>query len=320
LSSKEKKLKIDIYSHILPEKYLAALIKKNPKVADTREATNRAVVNLETRFKLMERYPDVLQVLTISLPTLNSILKPEDSVELARIANDELAELIVKYPNKFIAGVASLPFLDMDSALKETDRAIKQLGLKGIQIFVGADRDQLDDIKFKPLFDKMAGYDLPIWIHPCSDGAPNDGFFGLFGWPYVTSNAMMQLVTAGVFNDHPDIKYLMHHCGGMIPYFAGRINKVFPSYFEYGNRVRNWGEHFRKFYTDSATYGNTSALICGYDYFGADHLLFGTDAPLPSPCGLTLESINSVQRMEIPELDKEKIFYGNAIKLLGIAL
>ena len=83
---------------------------------------------------------------------------------------------------------------------------------------------------------------------------------------------MMRLALAGVFEDYPDIKFITHHCGGMVPFFERRIRNE--------RRIRI--EHLRKFYNDTAVYGNTAALMCGYAFFGADHLLFGTDAPLGS--------------------------------------
>ncbi len=311
-------MKIDIFAHILPEKYYTALGAKvdlnNYNLTKCRAAKRRDVQDLEYRLKLMDRYPDVLQVITISLPPLDKIVSPQDQIELSKIANDELTEIQVKHPDKFIAGVASVPVDDMDAALKETDRAITQLGLKGIQLNARVNGEGLDDPKFKPLYEKMAKYDLPIWIHPCSDDKLDEP---LFGWPFATTWAMRCLVTAGVFQDYPNIKFITHHCGAMVSFFADRIKWLYPLKFKLGEPARNWSEDFHKFYNDTATYGCTPSLMCGYDYFGADHLLFGTDAPLGPESGLTLETIDSIQRMNIPEGDKEKIFFrkrGETIK------
>ncbi len=309
-------MKIDIFSHILPEKYLTAILKKAPRLANSKAICNRSATDLQTRFKVMNRYPEVVQVLTVSPPPLEEIASPGEAAELARIANDEIAELLVKYPDKFVAAVACLPLNDIDAALKEADRAIIQLGLKGIQLFARMDGEQLDDPKFKPLYSKMAEYDLPIWIHPVSDSKNDES---VFGWPFATTNSMRRLVISGVFNDYPNIKFITHHCGAMAPYFAGRINWLFPLGFKMGHPGRNWGAHFRKFYNDTATYGVTSALMCGYDFFGAERLLFGSDAPYGPGSGLTLETIESIERMQIPAEDKERIFSRNAIQLLRIA-
>ena len=179
---------IDVYSHILPESYLTNLIKKSQKAAQCIEVKNPIVTNLDTRFKFMDLHPEVLQVLTIALPPLDAVVGPDEASELCQIANDEVAELVTRFPSRFLCGVACLPLNDIDAALQETDRAITQLGLKGIQIFARSEgEDLLDNPKFKPLYEKMAAYDLPIWIHPVSSPAQDNPINGIFGWPYATS-------------------------------------------------------------------------------------------------------------------------------------
>ena len=106
----------------------------------------------------------------------------------------------------------------------------------------------------------------------------------------------------------------------MAPYFEGRIKWLQPLSLGMSHPVQKPEEHFKKFYNDTATYGTSSAIKCAYDFFGVDHILFGSDAPLGPKYGLTLETIQSIERMEIPEVDKEKIFSLNEIKLLKVAI
>jgi len=311
-------MKIDIFAHILPQKYLAAYSKANPAVDNEVEARNRAVVDLDIRLRLMDRHPDVLQVLTISQPPLEKFVKQADAIKLAKIANDELASLVEKYPDKFIAAVACLPMNDVDAALKEAERAIKQLGFKGVQIYSRINGETLDKPKFKPLYQMMARLNLPIWIHPTTDADLDTG--GILGWPFETATAMYRLVLSGVFNDNPDIKFITHHAGSMIPFFERRLRwLLYPSRVPEG--LKDPIEHFRKFYNDTAIYGCTAGLMCAYAFFGADRLLFGTDAPLSGPkYGLTQVTIDSIQAMTIPEEEKEKILSKNAIELLSMAV
>jgi len=310
-------MKIDIFSHIMTKKYLETYSKKNQEILKRVEARSIAVTDLEVRLRLMNRYPDVLQVLTIANIPLETFAEPADAVELAKIANEELAELIDRYPDKFIAGVACLPMNDMDAALEEADRAVTKLGLKGVQIYSRINGEPLDNPKFKPLWEKMAGYDLPIWIHPATyDKLDND--IGVFSWPFETSSAMFRLVTSGVFNDHPNIKFITHHCGAMVPFFEKRIKWVLSLVPGLYPNIKHPEEHFRKFYVDTAVYGNTDALMCGYAFYSADHILFGTDAPLGPKFGLTGETAESIERMSIPDEEKEKIFSRNAIELLSL--
>jgi uncharacterized protein len=316
----EDKMKIDIYSHILPEKYIKAYRQKNPKAVGHGEGLEGSLTDLNIRFRILDRFPDVLQVLTISRPPLDKYLKPKDAVELAKIANDELAEIVNKYPNRFYTAAACLPMNDLDAALVEADRAINQLGFHGVQISTINNGETLDNPQFRPLYKKMAGYNLPIWIHPETRIDEDLGFNNPFNWPYETSLAMLRLVISGVFDDFPNIKFITHHCGAMVPFFEKRI-KVTLGHDPYGRikPIPDAQEIFRRFYTDTAVYGSTGALMCGYSFFGADHLLFGTDMPLGPKFGCTGETIDSIERMNISIEDKEKVFFRNAVKLLGVA-
>jgi aminocarboxymuconate-semialdehyde decarboxylase len=335
------KMKIDIFPHIMPEKYFKALRKKakrgtdsprvehsGPKeaVAEQYSAINQlddrvniaAIDQLEVRLRLSDRYPDVLQVLTVSTPPLETLVTASDAIELAKIANDELAELAAKYPDKFIAAVACLPLSDIDAAMKEADRAITQLHLRGVQIFTNINGEPLDEPKFRPLYELMAKHDLPIWIHPWGQPISASGSLSAkpirgFGWPFETTSAMQCLVQTGIFEDCPNIKFITHHCGGMVPFFGRRMKM---------GGTRGQVEDFHKFYADTALYGNTSGLMCGYAYFGAEHLLFGTDMPFSGGEGYghTRETILSVEQMDIPVLDKDKIFEGNARRLLKLSV
>ncbi len=322
-------MKIDVFAHFLPERYFEALRKKNKKADFSRSGDwvlkNPALNKIDIRLRVMDRYPDVLQVLTVATPPMETLVGPKDAVELARIANDEIAELIAQYPDKFIAGVACLPLNDIDAALKEAERTITRLNFRGVQIFTHINGALLDAPKFRPLYEMMVHHDLPLWIHPVDPlimspsvkGLPheiqdwvNHFSLGSFIWPYETSLAMLSLVNAGIFVDFPDIKFITHHCGGMVPFFERRIKRVANA------------NHLRQFYNDTAVYGNTSALMCGYSYFGADRLLFGTDMPLGATLqggyGYTLDTIRSIERMDISEADKTMIFEGNVRQLLKL--
>lgn len=305
-------MKIDIFAHILPPKYFAAFRKSVPTLLDDVEERNPFTLFLDQRLRLMDRYPDVLQVLTVGLQHLIDELVPiEESIELARIANDELSEIVLQHPDKFYAAVACLPLRDIDASLKEIDRAITKLGLKGIQIHSTIAGESPGNPKFKPLWEKMAKYDLPIWIHPYQNiGISNAKALGMvrggvFNLVYETTCAMSEIVSSGIFNDFPNIKFIAHHCGAIVPLLEGRLFDK---------------ETFRKFYGDTATYGSTIQIMCGYSFFGADHILFGSDTPLGPKFGCTLDVIKSIERMPIPDVEKEKIFLQNAQALLKLAV
>jgi predicted TIM-barrel fold metal-dependent hydrolase len=163
-------MKIDIFPHILPVKYKEAFQKVNKSEAFSKmHNIIPTLSDLDYRFRIMDEYDDLMQVLTLSAPPVEVFADPKQSAELSKLANDEMAELVVKYPDRFAAGVACLPMNDMNAALNEVDRAIKDLHLKGVQIFTPINDKPLDSAEFLPLYEKMCQYDLPIWIHPQRD-------------------------------------------------------------------------------------------------------------------------------------------------------
>ena len=321
---------IDIFTHILPPKYQEALEKLGAigRVYSSRvgglQLSNPALLNVNFRFKAMDEHPDIMQVLTMVGPPLETIAKPEDTVDLARIANDEMAELAIRHPDKFIA-VATLPMNNMDATLKEVDRAINDLKLRGVQIFSSVNDKPLDSPEFLPLYQKMAQYDLPIWIHPLKEMTEPDypgeqgsryGLATIIGWPHATSMAIMRLAGSGVLEKYPNLKFITHHSGGTIPYLAGRIQN---SPFKYENLTRPITDSLRLFYNDTAVQGNVPNLMCAYAFCGADHMLLGTDFPMATS-NLVKETIRSVNEMTIPEAEKRKIFVENARQILKLSI
>lgn len=328
-------MKIDITAHIVPP----GLRKLAESTAAGRLALFKLPVlpvlgSLEARFKVLSGYPDVLQVL--SMPqSLEGAGSAKVVYDLARATNDGMAEIAAKYPDKFVGVTAAVPLTDIDLAMKETDRAIKELGCKGIMITALAERP-LDRPEFMDLYEKMVKYDLPIWIHPMGywDRPDYDGekeskysMWGLWGWPYQTSLAMTRLVFSGVFDRFPSIKFITHHAGAMIPFNAFRIRNFYdPAKARKEDYMSLLKKHpvdyFRMFYNDTANAGPTSGLMCAYDFFGADHLIFASDMPFGMPAGygdtLYENTIKFVEEMAIPQKEKEAIFAGNAKKLLHL--
>ena len=330
-------MKIDIFTHILPPKYKEALFKAAPPYMDiiSNISSTPTVFDLDHRFRVMDRFEGLKQVLTISAPALEEVAGAKKAVELAQLANDGLAELVSKYPDRFAAGVASLPMNDMDAALPEADRAIKDLKLKGVQVLTPMCDKPLDSPEFMPLYEKMAQHDLPIWIHPRRAQTYADyrteqeskyRIFSVFGWPFETTVAMARIVFSGVLERLPNLKFITHHCGGMVPYFRERVIGSYERIFkDIGDNVKQklskpHIEYFRMFYNDTAINGNTSALMCAYEFCGADHMLFGTDMPFDTEYGArNLRQVSAaVEKMAISDEEKQKIFAGNARRLLKL--
>ena len=320
---------LDVYTHILPRKYYRALEKKASQGnlslhgIEPLLSGNPALMDLDLRDRMLAEHPDMKQVITLVGPPLETIAKPEDAVDLAKTANDELAEIVERYPDKFAAAVALLPLRDIEAAMLEIDRALTDLHLRGIQIYTDINRRPLDAPELMPVYEKMAQYDLPIFIHPNKDAAEPDypGEQGsryqlnaTIGWPHATTLAMMRLAYSGVLEKFPALKIITHHSGGTVPYLAERI--AFAPY-KSEKLIRPVTESLRLFYADTAVQGNTPNLMCAYAFFGADRLLFGTDFPL-SNAHLVNEVIRSVKEMDITDRERNDILEGNARRLLKV--
>jgi aminocarboxymuconate-semialdehyde decarboxylase len=330
-------MKIDIYNHVLPARYKKALWEHSDKFIMSRKAQEKrpALTDYELRFRVLDEYEDIVQVVTTASPPLGDNFGPKEAAELARIANDEMAELVAKYPQKCIGAVANLPLNNIDAALKETERAVKELGFKGIEIYSSVQGRPLSSKEFIPLYEMMSGLDLPIWIHNLrrperpdypTEYVSHNQIYSTIGGPYEISAAMTRLVFAGVFEKFPNIKFIAHHRGGMIPYLASRIvihyndalDRMGLDYFP--GLTKEPIEYFRMFYVDTGTGLNRYELMCVYDFFGEDHVLFGTDFPYDVEQGAIKlrEGIKAIDSMDIPESSKKKIYEGNARNLLHL--
>ena len=332
-------MKIDIFTHILTPKYKEAFSKKatsKSRILSYADAIP-TLADLDMRFKIMDKYEDLVQVLTITGPPAYDVFASKDAVELAKIANDEMAELVTKYPDRFVSAVACLPLTDMDAALKEVDRAINELRFRGVEIFSDIGGKPIDSPEFMPLYEKMAYYDLPIWIHPVrkptepdyvGENASKYLVYIIFGYPYQSAVAMTRLVFSGVFEKYPNLKIITHHCGGLVPHLGERIRLAYDHYemrqgFKYEQHLsRSPIEYYRMFYNDTAVSGSTSALMCGYNFFGAEHILFGTDMPFDSQIGYRFvrEAIRSIEAMDISSSEKKKIFEDNARMIMRLPI
>ncbi len=324
-------MKIDVFTHVLPIKYLEALRKKAKPGLDITQispwvAAQPALSQIDLRLRVMDRYPGVVNVLALATPPLQEMVTFEDAVDLAKLANDELCELVAKYPDRFIAAVACLPLADTDAAIREADRAIQQLNFRGVQIFTNTGGSPVDAPRLRPLYERMVQHDLPIWIHPWDSaimGFPTrtqssevqnwvpPACRAAFGWDFEMSVAMMRLAMAGIFRDLPNIKFIAHHAGGIVSFLEKRIH------------IEQTVTDLKKFYVDTAIYGNTPALMCAHAFFGTERMLFATDMPLGAAkfgYGNTLITIRAIEEMGIPAAEKDKIFTGNAMRLLKLLI
>jgi len=336
-------MKIDIFPHIFPKAFFERMLEIAPDKGAIKRWLHIPVLwDLDARLKMMEEFGEYQQVLTLSLPTIEAIAPPDTSPELARLANDGMADICRRYPDRFPAWVASLPMNNVAACTIEIKRAIEELGAKGIQIFTNVNGRPLDDEEFAPIFEAMHAYDLPIWMHPtrgpsmtdyASETSSKYEIWWLFGWPYETSAAMARMVFSGFFDRWPNLKIITHHMGAMVPFLEARVGLGMD---QMGSRTANVDytpivkamnskglrpvDYFRKFYADTSVNGSAPAIRCGLDFFGEEHALFGTDCPFDPEGGplFIRETIRALDSLDLPDAVRERLYSGNARDLLRL--
>lgn len=308
MTNQELTMKIDSFAHILPPNYYQKMLAIAPDIpAKFPFIKIKSLVDLNAR---LAQWPDenTRQVISLANISPEDFTDPNTSARLCQEANNELAAIVQKHPDRFAAGVAVLPMNNIDAAIAIISSVKENPFLAGAQIFTRHFGQSIAAEQFRPVLAQAAKMGVPLWLHPVFDTRKPDNNL-VFSWEYELSQAMLQLVQADIFADYPNLKILVHHAGAMVPFFQGRIEHILDA------------EHaaaFKKFYVDTAILGNTPALQLTIDYFGVDHVLFGTDAPFAvMPAGADKIVTEAIDNLQISDAGKQKIFAGNAAQFLA---
>lgn len=255
-------------------------------------------------------------VLSVTIPGVDW-LGHEHGEEVARAANEETAAIVARYPERF-SGLATVP-LQVPQRAAEVLRHSSRLGLKGVMIYSNVAGGHLDEQSLRIFFDAAASLDIPVMLHPtyplCAPSMMAGGMIEMVGFLFDTTTAALRLVFDGLYERHPDFKFIVPHAGSLIPYFVGRID-------HFGNEQRPGStgsisgratDHIRKFYVDTVCESVPAIRFC-CDFFGADRIMHGTDHPFwPMPLGPRL-----LDQLGLSAGDREKIEEKNAVRVFGI--
>ena len=323
---------IDIFTHVFPRKVIDRVVEIDPDVGwmGPRALKMPQLFDMDARFRVMDEFADYTQIISMLSPPLEDVTSPEQGLEVSRLANDEMAALVDAHPDRFPGFVACIAMNDMDGALGELERAIAQLGAVGVQVYTDVAGKPIDDPAFSAIFEAMAGYGLPIWLHPTRTpdmadyaGEESSRFdaWQILGWPYITGVTMMRLVMAGVFARDPGLKIITHHLGGIIPYNSTRVAQSMFRMMAGGNADFGGGHmcrppdtQLKMFYADTAIHGASATLACGLDYFGTSNVVFATDAPF----GTIREDLKMIDWADLDAESKQRIMSGNAKRLMKL--
>jgi predicted TIM-barrel fold metal-dependent hydrolase len=333
---------IDAFNHFFPQRLWDKMIASEGAARDIGKRMRGipAIYDLDERFRVMDKFPDYSQVLSLGMPPLEAMGGPEVSTDFARAGNDGMAELVRKYPDRFPGFVGSLPMNAPDAAVKEAERAITELGANGFQIHTNVNGAPLDEPRFFPIFETIAKHGKPVLLHPSRGASLPDyatetkskyEIWWTFGWPYETSAAMARLVFSGMLDRLPELKVVAHHLGALVPYVEGRVG---PGWDQLGSRTSDEDlkttvlqklkkrpfDYFKDFYADTATFGSRPAMVCGLEFYSQDKVLFASDCPFDPEKGpgYIRETIKVLESIDMPQDVREKISFRNAQKLFGL--
>ena len=322
-------MRIDIHAHIVDRDYLEALTRLRGLAAEhtadgktllrrdgyTVMWTRADMFDIGHRLGEMDRKGIDIRILSLSTPNVYYWVAQEQ-VAIARQVNDALARLVRAHPDRFV-GLASLPLADPDAALAELERAIGELGLKGVIIGSNVDGMAMNDARMEPVWARINALRLPVFEHPMFP--KNTEGLGEFELPlrvgliFDTTLAATRMIYGGVFERYPDFPYIMGHTGGALLTILERLDngyKLFPDCRKFITRPPS--EFAKKLYYDTCAF-YAPALKMAIESVGARQLLFGTDDPFIDA------DTKHVERLALAPADQAAILGGNAARLFGLA-
>ncbi len=336
-------MRIDAFNHFFPRPFFDKMLEVAGDLSDIGKRVRAvpALHDLEVRLRIIDGFPDYAQILSLPMPPLEVLSKRNVALELelATIANDGMAALVAQHPDHFPGFIASVPMSQPDAGAGEAERAVRDLGAIGVQIFSNVGGEPLDRPRFDPLFAAMHRIGKPIWLHPAR-GANHPDYMDekkslyeiwwCFGWLYETSAAMARLVFSKTFDRYPGLKVIAHHLGAMVPYAEGRVG---PGWDQLGVRTSDEDyvglrqslrkrplDYFKQdFYADSAVFGSRAATVCGLEFYGADRVVFASDCPFDPEggTGYIRATIAIIDGLDLSKQDRENIYWRNLERLTG---
>jgi aminocarboxymuconate-semialdehyde decarboxylase len=220
-----------------------------------------------------------------------------------------------KYPGRVWAS-AAIPMVDTAIAIEVLDDAVSRLGLVGVNIPGSIGRDpRIDAERLVPFYARVQELDVPLFLHP-TDAVFGEGLEGYGGALQLSlgriievSVAASRLVFSGLMERYPDLRVVMSHTGGALPYQSGRMDKNGKN----AKLPRPPSTYMKRMYTDTVT-PHSMGMRFAIDYYGIDRVMYGSDYPCWDPA----TALALLDELDLSDADRDKLFYGNARRILGL--
>jgi aminocarboxymuconate-semialdehyde decarboxylase len=320
---------IDVHNHFYPPEYIKALEAGDSAVKVTIDTEGNPCLHYPGDYNVAVRghrdiayRQDVLekegvdtQILTFTTPGTH--VEPVDrAIRFAKLVNDAYATIIKERGPRFSA-LATLPLNDPAASVAELSRAVTKLGMRGAMLFSNVNGVALADPRFDPLYAEANKLGAILHIHPTDpvgvEAMTDYWLMPLVGFLADTTLAAAKLVFAGVPERYPNIKWVLGHLGGAIPYLAERLDRGFEAFPDCRvNIPRKPTEYLRHFYYDGVNF-DPKAVRLAVDFAGADHVLAASD--YPHAIGSIPKMKASLAALDVSEAERKKIMGGNAREL-----
>ena len=331
-----KPYSIDVQSHFLPKEWIEILSRRHTYPYLTELSKDRwmlhgssfdalpyharkAAVDIHVKVKEMNEAGIDLTILSLSPPGPDVAADSREREQLAKIANDGIAEVVSRYPGRF-RGVANLGFGDIEESCKELTRCLDDLRFVGLQMYPFArDGTGIENACFRPLFKILSDRGLPLILHPGSPINPDYATFrtgSLMGYWFDDAMAMIKLILSGLFDELPDLKVVCPHSWSLLPFLIDRIDTQTALFSEFfgGTLRKTPGEYLRNVYTDCNNFSSDVLAFAVRKMGGVDRMMFGSDSPFVDSgfvANLVREAIPSAE-------DRDKVFFENARSLFRL--
>jgi len=267
------------------------------------------------RQSVLEREGVDTQVITLTTPGTH-VESPAYAATLARLVNDAFAAIVSERGPRFTA-LATLPLNDPDAAVTEFRRAVEELRLPGAMLFSNVNGVALADRRFWPLYEAADAYGAVLHIHPTSpvgvEAMTQYWLMPLVGFLMDTTLAAAHLVFSGVGERFPNIKWVLSHLGGAVPYMAERFDRGFHAFEDCRRNIdRPPSEYLKRWYYDTVNF-DPNALCLAIAFAGTDHILAGSD--YPHQIGSIPSMLSSIRGLGLSDAECSAILGGNAARL-----
>jgi OH-DDVA meta-cleavage compound hydrolase len=289
----------------------------------------------ELHLKLMEERGYDMQFLSQPPFTQAHDLPARLGIAQAKAYNESIAQCVEAHPTKF-RGVASLPLQDIPAAVREMERAVRDLKMIGVMINPDPSRRgtsaTADEEYWYPIYETACALEVPIFIHPGSCAAPRLDRYNLalhLGFLQFETEFILTFIFGRIFDRYPDLKVLVSHGGGAIPYQCGRFQAATEPSLRSGRPASpvtgTFVDNLRKMYFDTCLYSQ-EGLECLIKVVGVDHCLFGTEVPGLGTCrrpdGRFYDNVEDYLNAItwLSEADRQKIYAENVTRLFNLKL